>query len=160
MGINFPKYFRYFRKTVRESLLFTIFSTYSEYFGDYFSEIFHIFWEILLLKYSEYFGKLVWSTSIKIFGIFWKNDPGFEQNRCLLDKESGKIYLLVYSLKFCPIFREFGDARSYELRPIVATSGVLFKALDEISSALLAPRMFFGRSRFRLRLQQLRMWIF
>ena len=54
------------------------------------------------------------------------------------------------------IFREFGDARSCEPHPIVATNDVFPSALGEISSPLLAPRMFSGRSRFRLRLQQLR----
>ena len=57
------------------------------------------------------------------------------------------------------IFRQFGDARSCEPWPIVATSGVFPNALGEISSALLAPRMFSGRLRCRLRLQQLRVWM-
>ena len=43
-------------------------------------------------------------------------------------------------------------SRGRLLRPVVFFPN----ALDKISSALLAPRMFSGRSRFRLRLQQLR----
>ena len=109
-----------------------------------------------MLKYPESFGKMVWSAIIELFGIFRKNGPGFERSRYVFQIKSRGITILV---KSWPIFREFGDARSYEPWPIVTTSGVWPNALGEISSALLARRMFSSRSRFRLRLQPLRMWM-
>ena len=83
VGANFPKYSRYFGKAVRESQPPTIFSKYSEYFGGHFPEIFQISRQPLSSKYPEYVGKMVWSATIEISGIFRRNCPGFERSRCV-----------------------------------------------------------------------------
>ena len=68
-----------------------------KYFGDYFPEIFQIFREMLSSKYPEYFGKIVWSTTIEISGRFRKNGAGFERSRCDFQIKSRGIYVPVRS---------------------------------------------------------------
>ena len=105
---------------------------------------------------------IFWKKAIfEISGIFRKNGPGFERSHCVFQIKSRGIYL--------PVRSNFGwylgpSSESLAMREAVSRGRMLrqvvfFPMLWAKPVPLLAPRRFSGQSRFRLRLQQLRVWM-